>query len=93
MRLRMIIRGFVPQMASMSGLRLASGMRASKISHTASTSFTSASIIRRVLVMWPGYHWIFMRSSIVQRSDPSKVPRAALAAAWEQNAQHLADDL
>ena len=64
MRLRMIIRGLLPQMASMSGLRLVMGMRASRISHTASTSFTSASIIRRVLVMWPGYHWIFMLASV-----------------------------
>jgi len=60
MRFKITIRGFLPQIASMSGFRLEMGMRASKISHTASTSFTSASIIRRVLVMWPGYHWIFM---------------------------------
>ena len=87
------MRGFCPQIASMSGFRLENGMRASTISQTASTSLRSASIFRRVLVMWPGYHWIFMRSSIVHRSDPSKVARSALAAAWEQNAQHLADDL
>ena len=51
MRFKITMRGFLPQMASMSGLRLEIGMRASKISHTASTSFRSSSIIRRVLVM------------------------------------------
>ena len=50
-RLRMTRRGFVPQMASISGLRLEMGMRASRISQTASTSFRFSSIIRRVLVM------------------------------------------
>ena len=59
-RLRTTSRGFCPQMASMSGLRLDRGMRASTSSTTMSTSFRSASICRRVLVMWPGYHWMFM---------------------------------
>ena len=45
------IRGLPPQMASISGFRLDMGIRASTISHTASTSFRSASICRRVLVM------------------------------------------
>ena len=56
MRLRMIMRGLLPQIVSISGFRLEMGILASKISQTASTSFRSASIWRRVLVMWPGYH-------------------------------------
>ena len=35
-------------------------MRASRISHTASILPSWAWIMRRVLVMWPGYHWMFM---------------------------------
>ena len=50
-RLHVGQRGFAPQMASISGFRLEIGMRASRISQTASTSFKSSSIIRRVLVI------------------------------------------
>ena len=55
-RLRTTTRGLVPTRSSMSGLRLAMGMRASMISATTSTNFRFSPIIRRVLVMWPGYH-------------------------------------
>lgn len=55
-------RGLPAVMASMSGFRLDTGIRASMISTTMSTFFRSASICRRVLVMCPGYHWIFMGS-------------------------------
>jgi len=44
---------------SISGLRLDSGMRASSRTRLASTCWISCSIMRRVLVIWPGNHWIF----------------------------------
>src|SRR5699024_2681633 len=55
-----------------------SGMRASIISHTASTSFILSAIMRSALVIWPGNHCIVIFSSIssvhkakfVQRQDP-----------------------
>ena len=50
-RFKTMILGFAPQMLSMSGFRLETGMRASTISQTASTCLRSASIWRRVLVM------------------------------------------
>ncbi len=64
-RLRTTTRGLLPTMSSMSGLRLAMGMRASMISATTSTYFMSAAIIRRVLVIWPGYHWMFIRTALL----------------------------
>ena len=46
--------GLPPARRSMSGLRLAAGMRASISSHTASTSLTFSSIILPALVICPG---------------------------------------
>ena len=43
-------------MRSISGFRLESGMRASSSTRLASTCWISCSIMRRVLVMWPGNH-------------------------------------
>ena len=50
-RLRITSRGLPAARRSISGLRLAFGMRASRISHTASTIFRFSSIIRWALVM------------------------------------------
>ena len=47
-------RGLPAESRSMSGLRLAAGMRASMISQTASTMDTFCSIMRPALVMCPG---------------------------------------
>ena len=58
-RLRMTTRGFPPTSSSKSGFRLAMGIRASMTSATTSTYLRFSPIIRRVLVMWPGYHWMF----------------------------------
>ncbi len=66
-RFKTRIRGFPPHRRSISGFRLEIGIRASTISHTASTCFRSASIWRRVLVIWPGYHWIFIFFSSLMR--------------------------
>ena len=73
MRLRTMSRGFPAVSSSTSGFRLAMGIRASRISQTASMFFSWLWIIRRVLVMWPGYHWIFISclfSAISMRSFP-----------------------
>ena len=51
--------GLPPTSSSKSGFRLAMGIRASMTSATMSTYLRFSPIIRRVLVMWPGYHWMF----------------------------------
>ena len=64
-RLRTISLGLPLVSSSTSGFRLERGTRASRISHTASICFSWSEIIRRVLVMWPGYHWMFMALSSI----------------------------
>src|SRR5699024_8877385 len=64
MRLRTMSLGFPAVSSSTSGLRLEIGIRASRISQTASMFFSWLWIIRRVLVMWPGYHWMFISCCI-----------------------------
>ena len=75
--------GLPAVMRSISGLRLESGMRASRICKTQSTLRISFSIRRSVLVICPGNHWIWRLFSVSfwVMKPPLPLQKAAAAAA------------